>query len=986
MPLLEDLVKKAKAQLLASAQIAKTNLAPEAEKVKQGVIGAVASTAPVKVLAGVKPSVAYGQQEKKVAIRVQEEERYKKEIEGGKKPEQARKISQAVPTEIEQEELKNVAAGFTGNAPIGFNPATYVTGQVAKREAARKAGDTLKGKAGNLLKEVKTKFVDFNAPIEDTLSKSLKESKISLPPSQQITNQIDKVLKAPAIAKQFIEDKGLSQVIKTAPNLDYLDQYMIAKHAPQVEARGFKTGRNALEDKQFIDSVKDIYEPYAQKVSQYSRDLLDEATNSGLVSKKLGAELKKLYPDYVPINRIIDEVETHGGSKATASLSGQSVVQKLKGSEREIESPLASLVTKTRDVIVQSEKNKAARLLASYKDLPGNPFQLKEIDGPIGNRHTISYLDDGVKKTFETTKEIAAAAKALDVEQLNILIRILSVPTRIARAGITGVNIPFLGANIAKDQVSAFVNSKAALRSSIANPKVFVQALFDTAGQGEFYKQLVREGGTGSTFDLSRNAALESVQKIRAGRNIGSKIKYNVTHPTNLFRAVEDILSKGEQLTRNMQARGAYDQATKQGLPHSEAIIQAARAYRENTVNFSRRGEFGKVLNSTVLYFNAGIQGNRTFLRALTERPVQTSAKLAIAVFTPVAATTAWNLSDPTRKAAYEDIAEYEKQNNIIIIPFNPTKDEDGKWNVIKIPLSQEVNNIAGLVRQPIEQAFGSDPVKAQDIAQALVGSVTPFSSPTPRGVLSSLVPQGIKPTLESATNQNFFTGFPQIPESLKNASPEMQVKKTTSGTARQIGGVLNMSPIKVEEFIKGTIGGVGSQALHYSDLALFGLGIIPEDQVHGQAILEAVTARFSKARGGETSKETENQLKGLLMKQTDENLRLKLEAEGIWTEWKNLPQEEKIDKVRELSNANPQLFEKLKKVISDEKKGLSYADRLVGELQVKNGERAKFIVQNVKDLKSKEEKIAYLQDLKNKGLLSDSVFKQVKYLLSQKN
>lgn len=443
------------------------------------------------------------------------------------------------------------------------------------------------------------------------------------------------------------------------------------------------------------------------------------------------------------------------------------------------------------------------------------------------------------------------------------------------------------------------------------------------------------------------------------------------------MRAVEDIVGRSEELTRIQQYRGTKQALLKQGMSEADAIAGAAKASRENTVNFARRGEWGQILNSTFLYLNANIQGTRTLVRNLKLKPVQTTAKIAFSVFTPVALTTLWNLSDPERKKAYEDIAEFEKQNNIIIVPPNPTKDENGKWNVIKIPLSQEINNIASLARRPIEQSFGLDPVRAGEVAKAFIGTVSPIN-PSKGSLLSTLIPQAMKPTIEYNANQNFFTGYKQVSDTMSKLSPELQTKPNTAGTAIQLGKLLKQSPIKIEEWIKGTMGGVGSQLIHLSDVALAGLDIIPKDQIHGQKVIEAITARFMKATGGNADEKSNKQLETILTKQADDRFKTKQEAELLYQELKALPPDEANAKADELSTKNPVLYDALKTVVEDNKNGLDYNDRLIKQLGVTNGERAKFIWETLKTFNTKEEKNNYISQLQDKGIVSDTVFEQL--------
>lgn len=731
----------------------------------------------------------------------------------------------------------------------------YVDNLAIAAKKAREAGPSpVKIRAAEIASEAKRKLVDSNAPIEDILNKAIKGG-AKVPTKDNITYQIDRVLRAPTLAGQFLQDHGLDQIIKNVDNVDEFNQFLIAKHAQDLQVKAIRTGRNDLADAQLIKDLGPKYNEAAKAVNQYSQKLLDYSIDRGLISKELGVHLKAEYPNYVPINRIFSESERqniNGGGKSVASIGSQSVVQKLKGSDRQIENPLESLLAKTNDAFQQGEKNDAARMLAGYRDLPGNPFGLKELQASenVGARHTISYLDNGVKRTFETTKEVSEAAKSMNREQLGFVGQIFAVPTRVLRLGATGVNLPFIGANIVKDQATAFINSNRAASTSLANPANFIRALVNAVGHGKEYHNLLRAGAGGTSFDIARDAAPQTIARIRAGRSPITKIAYTAIHPGELLRAVEDTVGRSEELGRIQNFTGTRDALLKEGRSLEEANTLAAHAARNNSTNFSRAGDYGRVANTLLPYLNAGVQGSRVFLRNLQNRPAQTGAKLALTVFTPMAALTAWNVGDPVRKQAYDNIRDYEKENNFIIIPPNPTQDSKGRWNVIKIPMSQEVANLASIVRKGVESLRTDSKFNFAEMAGNLAGSVTSLNTQGPRQLLGQFTPQAVKPGLEMATNTNLFTGAPIVPNSLKNYPTNLQYRPNTSGTAVKIGQAVGASPLQVENFAATAGGGVGRQLLNTSDHALSGLGIIQPNQVGGQEVVDAIGARFNKAQG----------------------------------------------------------------------------------------------------------------------------------------
>lgn len=755
----------------------------------------------------------------------------------------------------------------------------YIKELTAKQEEARGVISPVE-KLRNTLSNAKSDLVDSLSPIEDRLFKVTQENGDTLTQAR-LTNQLDRALQSGKLAGQFARDNGLEKIIRNVPNVKEFDQYLIAKHALDLHASGIETGRDINRDAQLLKDLSPAYEAPAKVVKDYSDKMLSYAVDHGLISKDLATHLQEKYPNYVPVNRIFSESEqdlmrpNQTGGRGAASLSKQTVVQRLKGSTREIESPLASLLKNTDTLFNQGERNQAAQMLASFKDLPGNPFNIREVkDGVEPANATFTALHNGKSQRYATDPEIAAAAKSLDHQQLGVVGKILSYPTRLLRLGATGINLPFTISNVIKDQATAFINSNAAAKTSLLNPANFLDALFQSIGHGKLYQEVVREGAGGTSFDIARDNPNLTVDRIRAGKNPLTRIGYTATHPEELIRAAENIIGRSEELTRIQQYKGTYQAAIEQGHAPEDARILASNAARNNTTNFARAGNYGRVLNSVLPYLNAGIQGSRTFVRNMGARPIQTGAKLAVSAFMPMAAATIWNLSDSKRKEAYEDIPDYEKQANIIILPPNPHKDpKTGRWNAIKIPVSQEVANLTNIVRHGVETAYGADPQSLRELAGNLFGSVTSINAGSNRELINQFTPQTIKPGIEIATNQNLYTGNPIIPPQMRNLAPEDQVRKGTSETARKIGGLLHTSPLNIEDIVSTSAGGVGKQVINASDRLLSATGNNRSGVIGGQDIGTAISNKLTSAAGGDTQATNYKDAQKYLKTQRDQAL-----------------------------------------------------------------------------------------------------------------
>ena len=867
----------------------------------------------------------------------------------------------------------------------------YVKENIKKRQLARGEA-SIAQKVKDTANLTGVKLVDFTLPITNTLNKGLKKDPIARAfleknPSQNVNNQIDRVLRAPALAGKYVEDKGLDKIIQQVDDVDEFDEYLIAKHAIDVDTRGINTGRNVKRDEQLVKALSPRYEKQAQAVMQYNRDLLDKVTDAGLISKETNQMLKERYPNYVPLQRVFDVMEdapTQGSGRGVGSLSKQTVVQKLVGSDRDIESPIKSILERTNNAIFQIEKNESARLIASYEKLKDNPFNLKQInevkDAGRG-MGTISFFKDGKKIIYAVNEDVAEAAKALNVEQMNILNKVLALPVRIARAGITGLNPAFIAKNVARDQVGAFIMADRGLRALPVNPVNFLKSLWATVKHDELYDEWIRVGGGGSSYDLGREQIGPTLKRIRAGRSVASKIKYTVTRPSELLRVVEDIVARSEEITRLQQYRAARDNAVKRGLSADEAKIVGAQQSRENSTNFARRGEWGTVMNSTILYLNAGIQGSRLLVRNLKNKPLATSTKIASTLLFPTATITYWNISDPERKKAYDDIQDYEKETNLIIVSPNPVEDEQGKWNVIKIPLPPGVGNFASLVRLPIEKMHNSNPEISGEVAKSLVKSVSPIDVTSVRGVVSSLTPQIIKPSIEAITNKSLFTGNPIVNQSEEKLSPKMQVRDYTSGTAQGIANTLGVSPIKTEAFLKSTGGGITDNILNASDRALVKAGLMSPDKIGGKSVLESIKGGFVGAKGGKTQNELTDKIYEIKKTSADNAEIRKQDAERILSELKQLPPDKANARLKEIKATDEALHKKILATKLAEDLNWSKEEKAIESLGVTDGTKANFVYDQANKLQTREEKNAYLKDLLERKIISKTVIKQIKEL-----
>lgn len=759
--------------------------------------------------------------------------------------------------QMETGKFRNEVFGNTEQLPVykksdsSADVDNYINDLVKEQKLARKGEQpTLRERWQDFKADMREKFVDRFAPIEDRIKNQSEQL--------EMRNALDRTLRADGISEAFIRDNNFDKLITSFKNkkeLRTFEQALIAKHALELESNGVETGRDLAKDKALIKATDKRFAKEFKQVKEYSDKVLQQTVDYGLISQDTANYLRKKYPDYVPFDRIFSdkEIDTqmkHGVGAGEASLSKQDIVQRIKGSSRSIDSPLNALITKTQDMIQQGERNKTAELLASYAKDPKNPFQLRELKaGESANgRPTISYLDNGKKRTFLAAPEVARAAKNMNREQMNIVLRALATPARVLRMGATTVNAGFTMANVVKDFVGATINSKGGINSM--NPKTLAEAI--GAGfhhKGDLYLEMQREGVVGNSYEILRNASELNLNEIRSYKNLRTRALHNLKSP---LRTLENTIGRSEDIGRAIQYVSNKKYAKRKGMSESEAVKFAADQARWNSTNFARSGTYGKTINAVVPYSNANIQGQRITLRRMKENPARYTAKITMGVVAPTIAVLAWNYADEDRKKVMENIPDYVKENNVVVVGRNAKYNkEQNKWEGVYLvpvppqfsPLHRQLNNMVASTMAG--KKF--DMVKAGGDTVEQITTVNPTEL---RRTGAQYIPQAAKPLVESFANKNLFTGQEIIPEGMNNLDGKDQWDSSTSLTARKVGELTGLSPKVIDNTFRTSTAGGGQNLLHGTDFAIAKATGASDDEIKGRSMLDSVVGRFYAPKG----------------------------------------------------------------------------------------------------------------------------------------
>lgn len=695
-----------------------------------------------------------------------------------------------------------------------------------------------------------------------------------------VLRQIEKKSGKKGLVDQFMYDSGLvsrsdsiaNAKLSSNPNLKgaleglskkklgEFNDYSSARSELYNATRGLPTTRPVEELQAIVNQLGGENAARFDSLNRFYKDYAKDLYDGGIISREKFDQFVSS-PDYVRTQRdMADLIGFKSGSGGGYSLKSTLTNQKRVGSsKREILPADRTAFDYAQKTQAEIQRNQAATNLIDM--LQGTDLIRKIKEGEkVGNKNTVARFVDGVQEQFEVTPEIKQAVDHLAPYQLGLLQKIVSAPKRIFQAGTTGLSAPFTVANYVKDQLGSGINSKNIIATH--NPINIFRGLkeasqdFFGARNSDAWERFLAHSGDTTQFDLLRgekNAAQLS-RELRMG-GVGKTIN-RVLSP---IKTLEDAVSITEKATRYQNFLGMEKTALKEGATKPQALKAGTLAAWQNSTDFNRYGDWSKTLNLLIPYFNSGVQGTRQLTRSFKTRPVATTIKTMATVGMPLLASTAYNLSDPDRKKIYDNISEFEKENNFILIPPGSKQNKDGTYDVYKLPMPFGYSNLMGPARRAMVSFANKSPQDWAKVATDIMGAFSgPVNTNSPQQAVAGLIPQAVKPLVQQAANKDFFTGKDIVPEYVNKATdaqgnPIPESKKAlsyTSGSAQIIGNLSGQSPIRVEKFFKDTFGRIGQYGTNTADNVLAKLGVIDEKQIGGVSAKDDIIRRFTKAQG----------------------------------------------------------------------------------------------------------------------------------------
>ena len=547
------------------------------------------------------------------------------------------------PTRYGKRVVKSDAFIFADRAFRGSEPLRGVQVRKGGKPSATPATRIVQPKKADIRQELKTRLDDFRRTFQDkfvdveNLQKRIADQEGPIPDFANI-KQAEELYHG-RVGEQFTDfDENQARPIvedlaKTGISAETFDKYATAKHARErnaVIAQRFPNDpakqdggsgmTNAEADRVLRSEISKEdqakLEPIRQRLLEVNRQGLRILFESGLISRDTYELLTERYKEYVPLmgsETGLATDETGETSKTAGTGSGFDVrgsdIIMAEGRTTKASDIIAYSFQQYMDSVVRAEKNRVMQTAQQFAiNYPNNGVIELLQDGEIGNSQApdiIAFKDNGqVRYLRINDPKLADIMKNRASPVFGSFVRSLASMNRYFAFINTQASPEFIISNFARDLQAALVNinqndARGLAIDLLKNIRPSLAATFraelgtpDTNNRMDlFYNEFKREGGRMTFFGLKDFATLQKqIQKevARGGSNSATRV----------FGKALDFVGKANSAVENATRLATYATLRERGYTPK----QSAYAARNITVNFTRKGTAGPLLNSFYLF------------------------------------------------------------------------------------------------------------------------------------------------------------------------------------------------------------------------------------------------------------------------------------------------------------------------------------------------------------------------------------------------
>lgn len=539
----------------------------------------------------------------------------------------------------------------------------------------------------------------------------------------------------------------------------------------------FPKGLTEQECQEFVKKAPQQFKAAADIFYKVNDNVISIMEDAEVFSHDLAKTLRTKYRKYCPLLRDFSDTAAAdsfigGLTEGGRGIGNVSVPLKrinIEGSERGVLNPLETILKSYAVMLNRAERNKVALMAVENSRTADLHELIQEVPGTTADPKNCVFtvLINGKKKAYKTTQDLYGPIVGYNLPAANLAFGVARTAARMLRTGAT-MSPSFILRNVLRDTVFAGIASKNGFIPLVDTIRGVIALAKDPAMRAEFEAA----GVTEYNFYSSQKSRIKSLDAM-AGETPASAWE--------IMKAVFSRLEATSDFFESSTRMGEYMKARQKGL----SMEEAARAAREVTLDFSRSGRIGEQVNQVVPFFNACLQGGDKMVRLFREDFVGTSLKVLKYIVLPSLLLLAMNWDEDWYKDLDPDI-----KNNYWCLGRN-----------IRIPKPQEAGVLFG---SGIEALFQQAADKDKD-------AVSNFLKAFSNNMIPSVLPTLILPLIEWSANYSFYKGRPLVGNKYSRLPDELQYNDYTSELSKGIGSALKLSPMKIDNLVRGYTGTMGA-------------------------------------------------------------------------------------------------------------------------------------------------------------------------------
>lgn len=699
----------------------------------------------------------------------------------------------------------------------------------------------------------------------------------------------------------------------------HTEERVAAKNAEAILAGELKESYKAPGDAQMrsevIKSAPKEFQEALGLVRELNENFLALAVHYGFMSKKLALQLKNTYPNYVPLKRSFltegaDVADYINGSQ-WVDVSSPIYKASKTGSDRDILDPLAQLQANFVRLITNGERNEVSKAFGALSNKNGGSRWVQKVQSNVKSptRLVFTAWENGKKVAYQCTER--AVYDALTNFDRGVALQLPAIFEKMERMSATilrnaATHHPSFALNaLLLDATQSILFSKTIgtikvgkVDTKIKNPLGVMRFFIDGIVK-QFDKQIKAEMAAQGVpmTTLRTNVSDIARQRMRQTRPKGWKQKL-WKKGTGVVDWVEGWYSKMEQLPRTAE----YVGAKRLGKSKMEAADMA----NDITIDFLRTGSATRGWSQRAAFSNATLQGSYKFLREVQKDP----AGIAVNAFVYL------TLPSLMLYAKYRDEEWYRDI---------PLRDKNKYWYISKdfrIPKAYIIGTLAASLPERLAEVY-FDKETHPVLKETLKTSWDDLGF-DPRQHIPNLWRNGY----EWLQNYNIFLDKEIVPKYMQEKEAREQFNARTTETAKYIGDVFNVSPMKIDNTIRGQFAEMGYTLVSLfenpfrenqapaKDRNAFSRNLPPEDKryTHSREVYDFNVAELKKRKDKDKraayllqkiNRDAERKIKRIRKLKNQMLLNKSLDADAKYAEEKRLNTE--LDRV--YKNANKKYF-----------------------------------------------------------------------------